>query len=37
MKTKMKIEMEIWRWIILFLTSFIGMWTIIYKLFEGLL
>jgi hypothetical protein len=37
MKNKMKIEMEIWRCIILFFTSFIGIWTIIYKLFEVIL
>ena len=37
MKNKMQIEMDIWRWTILFGTSFIGIFTIINKLFEAIL
>ena len=38
MKNKIKIEIEVWMCIIIFFTSFIGIWTIIYtitnKLFD---
>lgn len=33
MRTKFSIEMEIWRWIVLFITSFIGIWVTLYALF----